>query len=217
MTWVLIGALAAAAFAVAAFVLKLGRSGWTLLAAALFFGLAGYGLQGSPDRPADPRTAETQEDGGQGELIVAARRRMLGDDGAQPAHMIVADAFARRGAWSDSAAYLQAHLDRYPRDGEAWLAYAIALTAQGGGQLAPAAQLAFARAQEFLPNRVAPAFFQGAALVEGGGLGEGLDLWQSALEQSDDDDPGAAELAERTELLREIVQGQSAPAAQPET
>ena len=54
MSWLAILALAALGFVVAAFALKLPRASWTLFAAALLFGLAGYATQGAPEQPAAP-------------------------------------------------------------------------------------------------------------------------------------------------------------------
>ena len=57
MIWVAILALAAVAFAAAAFGLRMERPVWTLFAAALVFGLAGYASFGSPDLSGSPTEA----------------------------------------------------------------------------------------------------------------------------------------------------------------
>ncbi|MGB3377535.1 MAG: hypothetical protein WBA55_02065, partial [Allopontixanthobacter sediminis] len=56
MIWIPLIALAVLAFVLAAFVVKLPRSGWALFGAALLFGLAGYALQGSPGLAGSPTT-----------------------------------------------------------------------------------------------------------------------------------------------------------------
>ena len=63
MTWLPVIVLAAVTFAIAAFVLRTPKRGWTLIAAVLVFGLAGYALQGSPDLAAAPKAG--QDDGDQ--------------------------------------------------------------------------------------------------------------------------------------------------------
>src|SRR5690606_41474148 len=63
MTWLVAIALALAAFAVAAFALRLEPSGWTTVAAALALGLAGYAMQASPDVPGAPSRPADELDG----------------------------------------------------------------------------------------------------------------------------------------------------------
>jgi cytochrome c-type biogenesis protein CcmH len=63
VSWVLAIGLALTAFALAAWVFRAPRSGWTTLAVALALGLAGYALQASPGlggAPARPAQSDRQ-------------------------------------------------------------------------------------------------------------------------------------------------------------
>ena len=123
MSWLAILALAVAGFAFAAFVLKLPRSSWTLFAAALLFGLAGYATQGAPDQPAAPKTAQAL-DPGSGEAMVEARKEFY-DEGVLPSRYVVtADGFARRGQYRDAIDFLRNAVAENPNDSQAWVAMA---------------------------------------------------------------------------------------------
>jgi cytochrome c-type biogenesis protein CcmH len=194
--------LAATAFAVAAFALRLPRAGWTLFAAALLFGLAGYALQGSPGQAGAPKSLAA-EMGGEGEALVDARRAIYGP--APPSRFVtVADGFARRGQFADAAGILRSSLAGSPDDPEAWLALANALTEHAGGQLTPAAMFAYERAERAEPGNPGPGFFLGVALIRSGRLQQARALWAGMLADAPADAtwrPGLAERLERLDIL----------------
>ena len=102
-------ALAAAAFAVAVLALRLPKSGWTLMGAALLFGLSGYALQGSPGLAGSPKSAAADL-APEGTELVEARRAIYGP--APPSRFVtVADGFARRGQFADAAGNLKLTLE----------------------------------------------------------------------------------------------------------
>ena len=76
MSWLAILALAAFGFVFAVFALKLPRASWTLFAAALLFGLAGYATQGAPEQPAAPKEGQIL-DPQSGEAMVEARKEYV--------------------------------------------------------------------------------------------------------------------------------------------
>ena len=214
MSWVPIILLALAAFAIAAFALRLPRGGWTMLGAVLLFGLAGYAWQGSPGRPADPRV-QLDDPGEAGWQLVQARRQFYDSTRQLPRYQIVADAFTRQGRHDDAATVLRGGLDDNPRDGEAWTALAIALTAHAQGQVTPAADWAFERAAAANGGNPAPGFFRGAALLETGDLDGGGEAWAAALAGADPDSAGARVLRERLELLDRLRRQQAQTRANP--
>ena len=117
--------LAVVAFAIGALALKLPRSGWAIVGAALMFGLAGYALQGSPGQAGSPKSSVADR-GTEGTALVEARREIYGP--APPSRYVtVADGFARRGQFADAAGILRSSLAGSPDDPEARLALANAL------------------------------------------------------------------------------------------
>ncbi|MGX7953016.1 tetratricopeptide repeat protein [Tsuneonella sp. HG249] len=202
MSFVPIILLAGAAFAFAALALRLPRSGWTLLGAALMFGLAGYALQGSPGQAGAPKAAiaETAE----GSELVEARRAIYGP--AQPSRYVtVADGFARRGQYADAAGILRSSLAASPDDPEAWLALANAITEHAGGQLTPAAVFAFERAERADPGQPGPGFFMGVALIRNGRLQQARDIWARMLAAAPPDAVWREGLEERLTRLDRLI------------
>lgn len=213
MSWLPIIALATAAFLVAAFVLRIERSSWTLLGAVLVFGLAGYAWQGSPEQPAAPKPPSVSANDS-GEAVVAARRSLF-DTGMPPAdYLILSDAFARRGDYETAAGILKGRLDNNPVHGEGWLALGNALVEHAGGNVTPAAAEAYARAEEAIPGHPGPSFFLGAALLRSGDLRGARGVWQRLLDSSPDDAPWNDELRARIERMDQLIaelEGRSAP------
>src|SRR5690349_9848733 len=133
MTWVFAIALALVAFAVAAFVFRVPRQGWTTFAAALALGLAGYAVQASPNTPGAPAAGAPGPDQVDW-AFVDARREMVSEEARSRSNaMIVADAYARQGRYADSAEILRGAVADNPRDGEAWLALGNALVEHSDG------------------------------------------------------------------------------------
>jgi cytochrome c-type biogenesis protein CcmH len=203
MTYLPIILLAAAAFAIAVFALRLPRGAWALLGAALLFGLTGYALTGSPGQAGSPRAASARA-ADAGVALVEARRELYGP--APPSRFVtVADAFARRGQFSDAAGILRASLDENPDDPEAWLALANALVENAEGQLTPAALYAFERAERAEPDSPGPGFFLGVALVNSGRPLDARTLWARMLAAAPSDAPWRAGLAERLGRLDVLI------------
>lgn len=194
--------LAATAFAMAMLLLRLPRAGWTLLAAALMFGLAGYALQGSPGQAGAPKAAAAAS--GAGTELVEARRAIYGP--APPSRFVmVADGFARRGQHADAAGILRASLAASPGDAEAWLALANALTEHAAGQLTPAAVFAYERAERADPGNPGPGFFLGVALIRNGRLQQARGLWAGMLAAAPADAPWRGGLEERLARLDLLI------------
>ena len=200
MTWIPVIVLAAVTFAIAAFVLRTPKRGWTLIAAVLVFGLAGYALQGSPDLAAAPKAA--LDDGTQGgEAVVDARRALFNPDQPLPGYLTLSDGFARKGRFADAAQLLRQGLADNPDHGEAWLALANALVEHAEGQVTPASLYAYARAEETTPGNPGPAYFLGVALLRSGQPGQASRVWKALLDETPEDAPWREELQLRIERL----------------
>lgn len=209
MSWFMVMGLGLAAFLVAALALRAPRNGWTAIGAALVLGLAGYGLQASPDVPGAPKDA-AELDMKDGKLMVEARRRFFPDMGPGQRQLITADAFARHGRYGDAANALRSAVNQNPRDAEAWLAMANALVGHANGNMTPAALYAYRRAEAAAPTNAGPDFFMGAIMIRNGELVEARKLWGAGLAKSPADAPWRADLEQRIGaldfLMRQIVE-----------
>jgi cytochrome c-type biogenesis protein CcmH len=205
MSWALAIGLALLAFAAAVLVLRVAKQAWATLGAALAFGLAGYALQASPDLPGAPAGAVAQQ-AIDGSALIEARRRVLGvADRPVAPYVLTADAFARRGQYTDAAGLLGAAVREHPRDVEAWLALGNALVEHGDGSLSPAALYAYRRAAALDPQSAGPAFFLGLALIRQGALVDAHRLWSGQLAAMPEGAQGRDELAERYAMLDEAM------------
>lgn len=200
MSWLPILALAAIAYLAAVYALRLPRSGFTLLGAALLFGLAGYALQGRPGEPSAPGRARV-DPGSTGELLVSARREFFGQDRLPSRFLITSDAFARRGDHARAAAFARSAVEESPGDVEAWTALGNALTEHAGGQLTPAAIYAYGQAERRAPGSPAPGYFLGLALLRAGQPERTRAIWSELLAAAPADAPWRPVLAERVARL----------------
>ncbi len=205
MTWLVAIALAIAAFAVAAWVFGIARSGWTTFAAALALGLAGYALQASPGVPGAPTAKRAADAGELGWSMIEERKAMFAGAGGSD-KLIIADAFLRRGHYADAATVLRGAVTENPRDAEAWLALGNALVEHADGALTPPALLAYRRSAELDPKGVGPGYFLGFALIRQGQIAEAQGLWTSTLETAAEDAPGRAALEQSLARLDELIE-----------
>jgi cytochrome c-type biogenesis protein CcmH len=204
MIWIPLIALAAVTFLIAAFVVKLPRSGWAMFGAALLFGLAGYALQGSPGMAGAP--AATAPEANAGNLaLVDARRQMFDPNRAPSRFVTVADGFARRGQFEDAAVILSGEVSQNSNDGEAWLALANALVEHADGSLTPAALHAYGKAQAVLPRHPGPSYFLGVSLIRSGRPAEARQLWIETLEKAPADAPWRPQMEERLARLDDLL------------
>ena len=211
--WLAVAALALASFALAVFLLRLPREAWTLFAAVLVFGLAGYAWQGSPELPAAPKSAIAVPDG-TGEAMVEGRRGLFGSTLPPPPYIVTSDAFARRGQFADAAALLQKGLSDNPRDLEGWLALGLALVGHADGFVTPAALQAFGRAKAIDPMHPGAEYFLGAAYLRSGEIVAARKVWAALVERSPPDAPWregvAADVARLDDMIARapMLQGQ---------
>ncbi len=209
MNWVQAFILAAGAFGVIAFVLRAERSGWEAIGSALLLGIAGYGMQASPDLPGAPKAA-AQQIAGDPESLVKARSTVSNSGiGTTNNWIIVADAFARNGQFANASNVLGSVVAKEPGDGEAWLALANVLVAHADGQLTPASFYAYRKASSVDPDHPGPPFFLGMAMAQTGRFAEAKALWSELLERSAQDAPWREDLEIRMKQLDSFMAGQN--------
>ena len=218
MVWLVVIALAVAAFAVIAVGFKAPRKGWEAIAAALVFGLAGFAYQAQPQQPGARKLAA--EPPRQAGAALVKVRQELAAGGATSSNrlMITADALTRQGHFSDAAGLRLGTVEAEPRNAQAWLALANDLTAHADGALSPAAMFAFGRAAQLDPQAPGPPFFLGLAMAQNGRLDEARGLWAGLLARSPPQTAWREGLRARLGLLDQLIAAQQSgpvPPAQP--
>ncbi|MGY6552468.1 MAG: tetratricopeptide repeat protein [Erythrobacter sp.] len=186
--WLAIAALTLGAFVLAAVWLRLPREGFTLFAAALVFGLAGYAWQGSPDQPSSPTPPQVRG-AGAGEAMVEGRRSLFEGEAPASNYLITSDGFARRGKFGDAAGLLRRGLAENPDDLEGWLALGMAMIGHAEGNVTPAAVHAFERARAIDPAHPGAEYFLGFAYLQSGEIRQARAIWAGLLERSPEDAP----------------------------
>lgn len=204
MSWLPIIALAVIAFVAAVFVLKLDRGSWTLLGAALMFGLAGYALQGSPGMAGSPKSVSVP-DAESGEMLVSARREFYGTDQLPSRWVLTGDGFLRRGDYARAAGFYNNAVQDDPRDAEAWSALGISLIEHAEGNLTPAAIESLARAESLDEENAAPRYFLGLAWLRAGEPVRTLELWDEAISNAPQDAEWRESLVIRRQNLVELL------------
>lgn len=201
MNWFPIVVLALAAFALAAFALRLDRRGWTLFGAVLVFGLAGYAMQGKPDLPSAPKQGIKVEARESGAAMVEARRALFNPDMPQTPYLTLSDGQARAGQFADAVEFLRDGVRQNPQHAEAWLAMANALVEHAEGQLTPASLYAHGKADAAAPNHPGVSYYLGVALLRSGRAAEARSVWGDMLANAPQDAPWKEELSVRLERL----------------
>ncbi|MEE4288354.1 MAG: tetratricopeptide repeat protein [Erythrobacter sp.] len=204
MGWIAVLLLALAAFALAAFVLRLPREGWAVFGAILLLGMAGYAWQGSPTQPASPKE-KTVEALQSGEEMVEARRALFDPVRSKPDYLMLADGYARRGRFDEAAQALRGGLAENPDHLEGWLALGMALTGHADGNVTPAASYAYAQARQLDPANPAADYFLGFSYLQTGQVRAARNTWASLLERSPEDAPWREELSARVERLDQMI------------
>jgi len=179
MGWVMLAAIAAAAFGVLA-LLKVERMLWSMVASALMLGAAGYALQGRPGLAGQPVTAglaPTPDEGATIEL----RDQMLERYTGAAAYLVAADAMTRLGDRRAAVQVLLGGIRIAPRSVVLWTGLGNALAAHDGNQVSAPALFAFQQATRLAPRHPAPPFFLGLAYVRAGDFAAARPYWARAL------------------------------------
>jgi cytochrome c-type biogenesis protein CcmH/NrfG len=179
---------------------RLPRSAFEPLAAALLLGLAGYALQGRPSQPGSPvaaRPAVVKLD----EQQIETRAQMGQRFGSAAQWLVAADGAMRAGVPQAAVTYIRSGLKEHPRDPDLWVGLGNALVVHNGGQVSPAATLAFQKAADIAPEHPGPPFFMGLAFAQSGQFGQARAIWTELLSRAPADAPWRADLEARLSQL----------------
>jgi cytochrome c-type biogenesis protein CcmH len=211
MNWLLIIALALAAFAPLAYLCRHQAGAWQIIAVALLLGLTGYALQGQVGLAGAPQSQSAlAQSAASSDALIAMRLALADRPNGNPDHFVtMADAMTRHGQFADAIAMLNSAVASEPNNDDAWLALANNLVSHADGGLSPAALLAFRRAEQADPAAPGPKFFLGLALIGEGRVADGRALWQAALDQGAKDAPWRDGLAQKLARLDTIIAMQS--------
>ena len=202
--WLAILALALAAFAIAAFTLRLPREGFAVFGAFLLLGVVGYSFQGSPGLPGAPKQPDRAREQQSGEAMVDARQALFGSI-AMPQYLVMSDGLARNGKFADAAATLRGGLRQNPDDVEAWVALGMALTGHADGAVTPASFYAYGRARVLDPANPAADLFLGNSFLQSGNVLAARDTWARLLANSPEDASWRPGLEQRVERLDQMI------------
>ncbi|MGU3390937.1 tetratricopeptide repeat protein [Sphingomonas sp. M1A8_2b] len=206
MGWVWLGVIGAGAFALLA-VLKVNRVLWTMVAAALMLGAAGYAWQGQPGlagHSVSTGLAPTPDDGAMLEL----RDQMLERYTGAAAYLVAADAMTRIGDRRAAVQVLLGGIRVAPKSLVLWTGLANALTAHDANQVSPPALFAFQQAMRLAPRHPAPPFFLGLAYVRAGEFATARPYWAKALALTPAGISYRGEIAARLALLDRLLAAQ---------
>lgn len=195
--------LGAGAFGALA-LLRADRALWTLLAAALCLGGAGYAWQGSPllgARPATPRAEIAPIDPDE----IALRDSLLGRYTADTAYLVAADAMTRSGNSRAAARVVLGGLSKLPKSFILWTWAGVTLAADAGDRLSPPALLAFRQAARLAPEHPAPPYYLGMAYLKAGQLAQARALWLRAVALSAPGTDYRRELVRRVLVLDQFI------------
>ncbi len=179
MGWLWLGVIGGAT-GIALWRAGVARDLWTLAAAALMLGAAGYAWQQRATLPSHPVKADAEAipvDPG----MVAFREAIMPGAPGDDLILAEADRQLRDGDTGAAARGLARAVARNPGDATLWTGLGSALVAHDSGQLSPAAGFAFRRALSLSPRAPGPSFFLGLAHVQSGNFAAAKRAWLVSL------------------------------------
>jgi cytochrome c-type biogenesis protein CcmH/NrfG len=179
---------------------RLPRGSGGFIAAAMLLALAGYAWQARPGLPGSPRQAPDEAMMPDTPFAVE-RLKMLERFGTIGHWLDFADALDRMGERRAAVGALNNAIHQNPDSADLYVGLGNALTVHAGGQVTPAARLAFDRAAAISPNHPGPPFFFGMALAQAGQFDEAARVWRELLDRSPADAPYRADLVQRLAQL----------------
>ncbi len=157
--------------------LRLRGAVFTLAAAALMLGAAGYALQGRPSLNGSPHLASNRP---APIPLTAARKALLGQFNSADTWMTISEGYASRGKTADGVGVMNSAIRARPTDFALWVGLGNALF-DHARSLTPGAQFAYLRAAELAPGHPAPGFFLGLAEARSGQPVQALTRWRKIL------------------------------------
>ena len=169
----------------------------TLVAASLLFGAAGYAWQQRASLPGHPVTADAEAIEVDPGLVAFRGAIMPGND----AVLAAADDKLRAGDSTRAAQIILDAIARQPDAAPLWAGLGTAIVAHDGGQISPAAALAFQRAAALAPRNPGPPFFLGLAQVQAGNFDAARAAWVQVLALAPRAAPYRTAIAERLVMI----------------
>jgi len=174
--WLILALIVAATLGLL-WLLKLRGAIFTLAAAALMIGTAGYALQGCPSLDGSPDLAASRRPP---VPLTSARKALMGQFTAADSWMTISESYAARGQSEDAVGVMNSAIRARPTDYAMWVGLGNALS-DHAQTLTPAARFAFARAAELAPRHPAPPFFLGLAEARSGQPAQAVTRWRAIL------------------------------------
>ena len=174
--WLILALIVAATLGLL-WLLKLRGAIFTLAAAALMIGTAGYALQGRPSLDGSPDLAANRPPP---VPLTTARKALMGQFTAADSWMTISESYAARGQSEDAVGVMNSAIRARPTDYAMWVGLGNALS-DHAQTLTPAARFAFARAAELAPRHPAPPFFLGLAEARSGQPAQAVTRWRAIL------------------------------------
>ncbi len=209
MGWIMVVAMAAAAFLGLWRIGRVPRPTWELIGAGLLLGLAGYAWQGNPGLAGTPVAAKSAAAEIDPKLI-EQRKAMMGSFGTEAQWLDTADTFGRLGSPRDSVTVMLGGIRAFPKSADMWVGLGNALVNHAEGMMTPAAQYSFQKAADLSPEHPGPPFFMGLALAQSGQFDRAEAIWTALLARTPAQAPWRADLETRLTGLRAQM-GKSMP------
>lgn len=211
MSWAFILLLLVIVVAVMLLLGKFPRPLWSMLGAALLFGLAGYAWQGSPSQKGASRDAKDARPAFD-EDMAKLRNSFGGQYGQTGQWITLSDGLARQGKSKESVNVLISALRAQPNDAVLWVAMGNALMHHGEGLLSPAADYSYRQAMRLAPETSAAPFFYGLALAQAGDYKASRKIWGDLLARLPEQVPLHGELTANIAKLDMLIGGKPATA-----
>ncbi|MES2095180.1 MAG: cytochrome C biosynthesis protein [Pseudomonadota bacterium] len=213
MGWLLLALMGGAALA-ALWLSRAARGLWMFVAAALMLGAAGYAWQQRAALPGHPVTAESRAIDVQ-EGFVAFRAAIMPGRPGDDRILAAADEQLRAGDTTAAGRVMLDAIAADPNDAALWTGLGTVLVAHDEGQLSPAAQFAFRRAQSLAPREPGPLFFLGLAYAQGNDLPAAKPVWERALALTPADAPYRSVIADQLTGIDEAMRAETAAPSSP--
>ena len=185
----------------------------TFTGTAIALGAAGYAWQQHAALPGHPVKADVEAveiDPGLAEF----RTMIMPGAADDQAILGAADDRLRAGDSTGAAQGIIDAIAKRPGDAALWAGLGGAIAAHDGGQVSPAALLAFRRSVALAPNDPGPPFFLGLMYIHAGELDAAKVAWMQSLALAPQDAPYRIAIAERLVMIDQFRAMKAGEAAQ---
>lgn len=201
--WASLAAIGLAAFALLV-ALRVARPVWTLVAAFLMLGAAGYARQQHADLPGSPVAADALKLPVQPDYR-DMRDALYGRFNAEAAYFAISDSQLAAGDATFAGQVIEGGLKALPKDIALWSEYGNIIALHDEGAVSPAALAAFDRAMTLAPQHPGPPYFLGYAYVRAGEFAKARLAWARALALTPMNASYRGEIAEELAALDQML------------